>query len=130
MHPALAGVALGSLCRGGLVDHALLHDRAVHGEAVGGGLGGVAGGSCGDEGLEDGVLCRLRIGYVDSGALGGLSYWRVWRLTMMEEFHSPTLVCSYSVAVFRVASQACVGSVSVFLVEGYGGRVGLPGLSL
>lgn len=36
----------------------------------------------------------------------------------MLEFHSPTLVCSYSVADFRVASQACVGSVSVELVEG------------
>lgn len=66
MHPALAGVALGALCGSGLVDHALLHDRAVHGEAVGGGFGGVAGRGCGDEGFEDGVLVDL----VGSGGSG------------------------------------------------------------
>lgn len=57
MHPALAGIALRSLCGGGPVDHALLHDGAVHGEAVGCRLGGVAGSGCRDEGFEDGVLC-------------------------------------------------------------------------
>lgn len=56
MHPALAGVALGPLCGGSLVDHTLLHDRAVHGEAVGGWFGGVARGGGGDEGFEDGIL--------------------------------------------------------------------------
>lgn len=58
MHPALAGVGLCAVCCGGLVDEALLHDCAVHGEAVRGwGLGlGVGGGGCGDEGFQDGVL--------------------------------------------------------------------------
>lgn len=69
MHPALSGVVLGSLCGGGLVDHALLHNRAVHGEAVGSGFGGVAGGGCGDEGFEDGVLVEL-VGYVHSSDEG------------------------------------------------------------
>lgn len=56
MHPALSGIALRALCRGALVDHALLHDRAVHGEAVGCWLGGIFGGGGGDEGFQDGVL--------------------------------------------------------------------------
>lgn len=56
MHPPLSGVALLALCCGALVDHALLHDRAVHGEAVGCRLGGIFGGGCGDEGFQDGVL--------------------------------------------------------------------------
>jgi hypothetical protein len=56
VHTALAGVALRAVCGGGLVDDALLHDGAVHGEAVGGGFGGFAGGGGGDEGLEDAVL--------------------------------------------------------------------------
>lgn len=56
MHPALSGVALFALRSGALVDHALLHDCAVDGEAVGGRLGGVRGGSCGNEGFQDGVL--------------------------------------------------------------------------
>jgi hypothetical protein len=56
VHPALASVVLCALGSSGLVDHALLHDRAVHGEAVGSRGGGVGGGSSGDESLEDGVL--------------------------------------------------------------------------
>lgn len=48
---------------------------------------------------------------------------------MMLEFHSPTLVCSYSVADFRVASQACGGSVSLVPVEDMPDDIGggLPG---
>lgn len=61
MHPALAGVVLRSLCRGRLVNYTLLHDRAVHGEAVGGGLGRVRWCGGGDQGLEDGVLCVVLV---------------------------------------------------------------------
>lgn len=61
MHASLAGIILCSLCSGGLVDHALLHDCAVHGEAVGGWLGGVGGGCCGDEGFQDGALEVFRL---------------------------------------------------------------------
>jgi hypothetical protein len=58
VHAALAGVGLCAVRGGGPVDEALLHDCAVHGEAVGGwGLGlGVGGGGGGDEGFQDGVL--------------------------------------------------------------------------
>ena len=56
VHSALASVVLRSLGCGGLVDHALLHDSAVHGETVGRWLGGVGRGGCGDERFEDSVL--------------------------------------------------------------------------
>lgn len=51
VHPALADVDAVFP-----VDDALLHDRAVDGEAVGRGGGGVGGGGGGDEGFEDVVL--------------------------------------------------------------------------
>lgn len=56
MHPALAGVGLCAVGGGGLVDHSLLHDCAVHGEAVRGGSLGVGGGGGSDEGFQDGAL--------------------------------------------------------------------------
>ena len=56
MHTALAGVALRAVRGNGLVDDTLLHDGAVYGEAVGGGLVGLGGSGGGDEGLKDGVL--------------------------------------------------------------------------
>lgn len=56
MHPTFAGVGLCAVRRGGLVDHSLLHDCAVHGEAVGGGSLGVGGGGGSDEGFQDGAL--------------------------------------------------------------------------
>lgn len=59
MHAPLAGIILCALCCGSLVDHALLDDCAVHGEAVGGWLGGVGGGGCGDEGFQDCALVKL-----------------------------------------------------------------------
>lgn len=61
-----------------------------------------------------------RVSYCASGV-------EAWRLTMMLEFHSPTLVCSYSVADFRVASHACVGFVNVVLLGGV--RRGWRGLA-
>lgn len=95
VHPALSGVALRALGCGALVDHALLHDCAVYGEAVGGGFGGVRGGGSGDEGFQDGVL----------GDLVVLSWW-IGVLTMICEFHSLTWVCSYCVTLLRALSQA------------------------
>jgi hypothetical protein len=56
VHAALAGVAERAIRRGGLINHALLHNGAVHGEAVGGWSRCVRGGGRGDEGFEDGVL--------------------------------------------------------------------------
>lgn len=76
MHTTLAGVALCAVRGGGLVDDALLHDGAVHGETVGSGLVGLGGSGGGDEGLEDGVLdCgewRVRMGEMcgDGGCRG------------------------------------------------------------
>lgn len=59
VHAALAGIAERAVRSGGLVDHALLDDCAVHGETEGRGLGGF--GRCGgvDQGLEDSVLGEL-----------------------------------------------------------------------
>ena len=56
MHTALAGVAGGTLCSGGLVDQTLLHDGAVHGEPVWRGCRGSRRGGSADESFEDGVL--------------------------------------------------------------------------
>ena len=55
MHTPLASVAECALGGSGLVDHTLLHNSAVHGEAVGRGLGGFGGGGT-DQSFEDGVL--------------------------------------------------------------------------
>lgn len=67
MHPAFAGVGLCAVRCGGLVDHSLLHDCAVHSEAVGGGSLGISGGGGSDECFQDGALrsrlvcgCELR----------------------------------------------------------------------
>lgn len=59
MHTTLTGIAECAVCSNGWVNHALLHDCAVHGEAVGRGLGGIGGCGGGDQGLEDGVLWRV-----------------------------------------------------------------------
>lgn len=59
MHTALASVAECALGGGGLIDDTLLHDGAVHGEAVRRGLGGFGGGG-GDQSFEDGVLFIVR----------------------------------------------------------------------
>ena len=59
MHTTLTGIAECAVCSNGGVNHALLHDCAVHGEAVGRGLGGIGGCGGGDQGLEDGVLWRV-----------------------------------------------------------------------
>lgn len=59
MHPALPGIALRTVRSGGLIDQSLLHDRAVHREAVRRGFGGLGGGSSGDEGFKDSVLASL-----------------------------------------------------------------------
>lgn len=56
MHAALAGVAERAIRRGGLVNHTLLHNGAVHSEAVRSWSRCVGGGGRGDEGFEDGVL--------------------------------------------------------------------------
>lgn len=56
MHAALASVALRAVRSSGLVDDTLLHDGAVHSEAVGRGLVGLCRCGGGDEGLEDSVL--------------------------------------------------------------------------
>lgn len=97
MHPALSGVALCALCGGTLIDHALLHDCAVHGEAVRGRLGGVRWGGCGDEGFQDSVL----------GVVRGRRWREMRGLTMIVEFQELTAVCSYSVTFLRASSQAC-----------------------
>lgn len=55
MHTPLASVAERAFGGSGLVNHALLHNSAVHGEAVGRGLGGFGGGGA-DQSFEDGVL--------------------------------------------------------------------------
>ena len=57
VHTTLAGIAKCAICSNGRVNHALLHDCAVHGEAVRRRLGGIGGCGGGDQGLEDGVLC-------------------------------------------------------------------------
>lgn len=103
MHPALAGVALRALGRGRLVDHALLHDRAVHREAVRGRFLGVRGGGGGDEGFQDGILDLVRCCRGWSWVFGVEGEPR----TMISEFQSPTLACSYSVLSFSAESQAC-----------------------
>ena len=59
MHPTLAGVAGRAVSGGGLVDEALLHDGAVHGEAVRRGSQGGGGGGGGEEGFQDSVLLDL-----------------------------------------------------------------------
>jgi hypothetical protein len=64
VHAALSGIALCALGCGALVDHALLHDCAVYGEAVGGGLGGVRGGGSGDKAFQDGVLGELSCAFL------------------------------------------------------------------
>lgn len=56
VHATLASVAERAIRRGGLVNHTLLHNGAVHGEAVGGWSRCVGGGGCRDEGFEDGIL--------------------------------------------------------------------------
>ena len=56
MHATLAGVAKRTIRRGGLVNHTLLHNGAVHSEAVGSWRRGIRGGGSGNEGFEDGVL--------------------------------------------------------------------------
>jgi hypothetical protein len=56
VHTTLASIAKCAICSNGRVNHALLHDCAVHGEAVGRGLGGIGCGSS-NQSLEDGVLC-------------------------------------------------------------------------
>lgn len=56
MHTTLAGIAECAIRSNGGINHALLHDCAVHSEAVGRGLGGFGCGG-GDQGLEDSVLC-------------------------------------------------------------------------
>lgn len=55
MHTPLASVAECALGGSGLVNHTLLHNGAVHGEAVGRGLGGFGSGGT-DQSFEDGVL--------------------------------------------------------------------------
>jgi len=56
VHPALSSIALRALRCGALVDNSLLHDRAVHREAVRRWLGRVLWGGCGDQGFQDGIL--------------------------------------------------------------------------
>lgn len=58
VHTTLAGITECAVCSDRLVNHALLHDRAVDGETVGRGLGGFGGGSGSNQSLKDGVLWR------------------------------------------------------------------------
>lgn len=80
------------------------------------------------------VFCAVSVGLYLSWQLPGGGW--VWAercmatLTMMEEFHSPTLVCSYSVAELRAASQACVGLCELRPVERCGCHWGFAGAPL
>lgn len=59
VHSTLTSVVLCALSGSGLVNHALLHDGAVHGEAVGSRGGRVGGSSSGDKSFEDSVLVAM-----------------------------------------------------------------------
>lgn len=70
MHTTLTGIAECAVCSNGGVNHALLHNCAVHGEAVRRGLGGIGGCGGSDQGLKDGVLCGGLLVLVLSHAVG------------------------------------------------------------
>lgn len=86
MHTTLTGIAECATLGDGRVNHALLHDCAVHGEAVGRRLGGIGRCGSGDQGLKDGVLRGELL----------VSLLRGWVLvlTIIWEFQVPTLSCS------------------------------------
>lgn len=71
VHAALAHITSIVACHCGLVDDALLHDRAVDGEPVRGRRGGIFGAGSADEGLQNSVLTLTSM--LVSMALGQLS---------------------------------------------------------
>lgn len=125
MHPALSGVAVRAVHRGGLVDQTLLHDRAVHGEAVGGGLGGVGGGGCGYEGFEDGVLCvGSRLGIMILGRMESCQEIDLARLGVTYD-DQRVPIRNFGVLVFCAVLKGGIAGLlldlmSLVLVGGYG----------
>jgi hypothetical protein len=104
VHTTLTSIAESAIRSDGRVNHALLNDCAVHGEAVGRGLGGFGGCGGGDQGLKDGVLGgRLLVSVLSCARV--VVGW-VSTLTIIWEFQVPTLSCSYPLVFSRAFSQA------------------------